>query len=133
MPSPADPVAGKLQLDDWRLTHISHNCQVSQDEWIDSPWSHVDDREKKVQESPCTGETRFWILSQDKLGPSAKELTTVSAPSVSTTENPRDVSGDVDSGSPPMNNNTSSPYSGGINPDDKASHLKEYGPVRIRN
>ena len=63
-----DPDSLTRGLDDWRLTHISHNCQVPQDEWVDFPWSHVDDRERKVQESPWTGETRFWILPQDTLG-----------------------------------------------------------------
>ena len=41
------------------------NCQVDQDERLDCPWSSPEQRHKKVQDEPWTGESRFWILSPE--------------------------------------------------------------------
>lgn len=54
---------------------MAGNCQVDQDERLDCPWSSPEQRHKKVQDEPWTGESRFWILSPEP------------APSVSSTAN----------------------------------------------
>ena len=87
----------------------------------------VVDREKKIQESPWTGERRFWILPQDTPGPH------VSVPSDSAVEKSGDVSNDGVSEGPSTNSSNPSQYSGGPNTVEKLSQSMEYGPVRLRN
>ena len=87
----------------------------------------VVDKEKKIQESPWTGERRFWILPQDTPGPS------VSVPSDSAVEKSGDVSNDGVSEGPSTNSSNPSQYSGGPNTVEKLSQSMEYGPVRLRN
>ena len=128
MPDPNDSVVKQFHLDNWRLTSICNNCQLSQDEFIDFPWTIVEQQVRELQTEPWTGESRFWILAENKESRDAQttQIFPTSLPSaldteVSTTANTTDDNKVVENNEPFPTVKPSAP-----------TQDATYGPVRVR-
>lgn len=129
MPDPDDPVVKNFKLDDWRLTSITGNCQCKPEEWVDAPWSMVEQQHRKVQEEPWTGESRFWIQMPSK--PVEPITSQPAASGLSSIPEDTTINVSANESTPSIDATVHGPYPA-TSPPSSSPETSTYGPVRVR-